>query len=351
MDFFSPIVERDKLHRNFLSVLAHFRAPERELFLKWAEGFVDRDRKIIKEFQTTFNSTFWEVYLHACFREYGFSQNWSLPTPDFLLEANGVQFVLEATTGNEAQGKPREWEVDFSKETMQRLRRFKEFNKESMIRLSNAILGKVRRYNDYYKKLSHVDGKPFVLAVAPFEQPHFGLQYDRPIRALLYDYYVDEDAYLDNPELYPNGPPTVNLGFVEKDNGAEVPLGIFTNPDMSEISAVVFSCVATWGKLSAMSNNPYTNSLVYSTWATPPIGAPEKRCSRPADCGEQLLDGLQIYHNPFADHPLPTDVFRRERVVQHFFDPEVGDWVYEGVTDSLLWRQVRPRFKKDKISR
>ena len=38
---------------------------ERHLVSNWTEGFVDRDEKIIKEFQTTFHSSFWEFYLFA----------------------------------------------------------------------------------------------------------------------------------------------------------------------------------------------------------------------------------------------------------------------------------------------
>src|SRR5690606_32902226 len=127
----------------------------------------------------------------------------------------------------------------FSKEELEKLRRFRELNTEAIIRLSNAIFNKVKLYENKYKLLRHVKGKPFVIAVAPFEQPHFNHQYDRPIKALLYDYYVDEDVYLDNPEQYPAGPPGVSLGYVVKDNGAEIDLGLFNSPALSEVSAVV----------------------------------------------------------------------------------------------------------------
>lgn len=340
MDFFTPIVDESKQNKNFKSVLATFRAAERALFSAWSEGFEDRDGKIVKEFQTTFNSTFWEVYLHACFREYGFNQDWSRSTPDFCLSANGHEFVLEATTGNAAQGKLNEWDKTYSPEELQSVRRFRDLNKEAVIRLSNAIVGKARKYEKLYKTLDYVRDKPFVIAVAPFEQPHFNLQYDRPIRALLYDYYVDEDAYLDNPLLYPDGPPAISLGSVEKDNGSEVPLGLFNGAEMAEVSAVVFSCTATWGKLSALSENPETVTRVLSVWASPPDGVPEKRVGTPADCGETILDGLQVFHNPYAKYPLSPDVFRNRRVVQHFFDKGVGEWIYEGRLEALLFRQV-----------
>lgn len=177
-------------------------------------------------------------------------------------------------------------------------------------------------------------------AVAPFEQPYFNLQYDRPIKALLYDYYVDEDAYLEAPEKYPNGAPGVRLGFVEKDNGAEIELGLFNDSSMSQVSAVIFSCVATWGKLSAMSINDAADVTVTSIWSTPPAGAPERRVCSPQEHGEIVLDGLQVFHNPFAKYPLKPEVFRSERVVQLYLDEITGEWVHESITSSLLFRQV-----------
>lgn len=340
MDFFQPIVEAAKWNKNYSSVLAPFRKAERDLFNQWGDGFVDRDGKLVEEFQTTFNSTFWEVYLYACFKEYGLQIDWSHPSPDFCLNSNGVGLVVEATTANSAKGKPSEWDKNFSPEELQALRRFKELNTEAIIRLSNAILSKAKKYRDAYQKLQHVKSQPFILAVAPFEQPHFNFQYDRPIRALLYDYYVDEDAYLENPDEYPEGPPAINLGFVEKDNGAEIPLGFFNDEQLSEISAIIFSCTGTWGKLSAMSSNPATISKVHSIWATSPNGVPEKRQCSSSEHDEGILDGLQIYHNPYAKYPLPPEIFRAPRVVQHYVDRASQEWVYEGRTDALLFRQV-----------
>lgn len=344
-----PVVAPERFHKNFASVLAPFREAERILLETWADGFVDRDGKFLEEFQTTFNSSFWEIYLYAVFKEYGFTVDLIHATPDFVLASGDCAFVVEAATANSAQGKPNEWDRTYGREELESLRRFKALNTEAIIRLSNAIIGKVRKYEATYKRLPHVSEKPFVIAIAPFEQPHFNHQHDRPIRALLYDHYVDEDAYLDNPDAFPNGPPSTSLGFVTKDNGAELPLGFFNNPEMSEISAIIFSCLATWGKLSAMSDNPLTETTVDSLWATPPYGAPEKRHCAKAEHIESISDGLQIYHNPFAANPLPPAVFRAPRIVQHYLNPGTGEWEYEGHTEALLFRLVHAQVKRDSL--
>jgi len=46
------------------------------------------------------------------------------------------------------------------------------------------------------------------------------------------------DPILKSPESFPDGPPAKSLEFVEKDNGAEIPLGFFNDDQFSEISAV-----------------------------------------------------------------------------------------------------------------
>lgn len=73
MDLFTPIVTDERQHPNFQRLLARGLECERDVLRRWADGFPDRDGKFVVEFQTTFNSSFWELYLHATFRESGFT--------------------------------------------------------------------------------------------------------------------------------------------------------------------------------------------------------------------------------------------------------------------------------------
>jgi hypothetical protein len=340
MDIFTPVVPEEQFHAHFKSVLDPARHLERRELERWIAGFPDRDNKFVREFQTTFNSSFWEIYLFALLSDYDFSFDWSHPAPDFSVQKDGVALVIEAATANAADGKNKEWEKEWPTFPMHEKPKFWNLNREAMIRLSNALLGKLVAYRDKYAKLPHVRGKPFVIAVAPFEQPHFQYQYDRPIQALLYDYYVDEDAYNDNPGKFPNGPPGVKLGFVDKENGAQIPLGIFLSEEWSEVSAVIFSCTATWGKVDVMSGASSELSFVESTWGSAPNGAPVRRSGRRGAYTETITDGLQIFHNPRAKSPLPVELFRRLGVVQHYFDRRTGNWIHEGRENCLHMRLV-----------
>lgn len=98
MDLFTPIVPIEKQHANFVRTCIPDRLGEREVVQGWAEGFPDRDNKFVQEFQTSFNSSFWEVYLHALFREYGFAMDWSHASPDFHLTTPRGGLIVEAVT-------------------------------------------------------------------------------------------------------------------------------------------------------------------------------------------------------------------------------------------------------------
>jgi hypothetical protein len=317
MDLYTPIIPPDRLHPNFLRTAVPGRIGEREVVAEWVKGFPDRDNKFVREFQTTFNSSFWEIYLHGLFKSYSFVMDWSRSSPDFWLRTRWGEVIIEAVTANAATGTTPEWEKsNFITENVKN-KIFWPLNREAIIRLSGALLAKLRMYRTSYRTLVHVPGKPFVVAIAPFEQPDFQHQYDRPLRALLYDDYVDEDAYSRHPARFPDGPPSVKLGTIEKDNGSSFDLGIFENEGWSEISAVMFSCVATWGKTVAMSSRPRLG-VVATRWSTKSSGESVGRIRPIGVPSETIRDGLQIFHNPYARNPLDLRIFRHNGVVQHY---------------------------------
>ncbi|HCF1973508.1 hypothetical protein OLM89_13370 [Pseudomonas aeruginosa] len=318
MDLFTPQVPEERFHPHFRNIIVDKPSLgyARKVVEAWAEGFPDRDGKFVREFQTTFNSSFWELYLHAALREFGAQIDWNHHSPDFVLSVNGVDFVLEATTANAAKDAVPEWEKSLIPPDEDSLD-LNELNRVAIIRLANAFMSKSEYYLERYSKLEHVKGRPFVVAVAPFEQPWFNLQVYRPIEALLFDYYVDEQEFLANPQAtgHPEGK---SLGFVTKDNGAEIELGFFDCDRFSHISAIVFSSVATWGKVDAMSGYPL--QVITTHWEG--MDGIRIKVSRGGEIGETITDGLRVYHNPYAAIPLSPDVFRKPGVLQMWVDPE-----------------------------
>lgn len=339
MDLFTPRVPNARFHPNFAMALK--ASPEdRAVLSTWADGFVDRDGKFAIEFQTTFNSSFWELYLFACLKELAHTVDFSVEAPDFVVPGTLTAFCLEATSANNAQGAAPEWSA--TAESFMALEDRAPIVAEATIRLANAVDKKRIKFRDSYAALPHVAGRPFVVAVAPFEHPHFRVQNTQAMRRVLYAY--DATPF----EVVPGAAGAVSVTGGEffdvptarKANGADISLGYFRSDGMKEVSAVVFSSTATWGKVRALSNDPNPNvmfdMLRYNANGPQPIHEvlPKPRYQEP------LLDGLHVFHNPFATHPLAWDTFRARGVVQETWQPEERKPYVEAAHGALIQRTV-----------
>lgn len=326
MELFKAIVDESKQHPNFKSISdAQLFQGEHAVIRKWAEGFIDRDNKFVYEFQSTFNSSFWELYLHAAFRELGFLHDYSHAAPDYVLRQEGcVEIVAEAVIASHAEGFRPEWERPLQSDAL------KGFDKEQVvalatIRLSNAICAKHTKYIESYQHLAHVEGKPFVVCVAPFEQPFFFSQNDNAVRRVLYGF--DGPIYKEDEQT---GERTVlgesRIKTALKHNGSPVNQGLFTKPGFDHISAVIFSNTATWTKVRAMA--PAGDYPLYLAMARYNDHGPNhilEEGLRP-NVSESLLDGLHVMINPFAKNPLPKSLFDRPEIAIHTFDPQTEDY-------------------------
>jgi hypothetical protein len=321
MDLFTPVTDPQKRHRNFLNVIAEPEDYARNVLLNWAEGFVDRDGKFVKEFQSSFNSSFWELYIFACLKGLGFAVDFSFQRPDFIVNNDEISFCIEASIASSAVDTPDEWEADYSPETIKNLDK-KSIIDFATIRLSNTLTAKYSKFAYDYSGLDQVKGKPFVIAIAPFEQPFSYIQNEQAISRVLYGF--DKFIYDEFPERNER----IILGqeyldSITKPNGVEIPLGYFVKEMMNEISAVIFSNTATFGKVRALSGDPgdiFFESIRYNNFGLKPIHTilPKK------EYRENLLDGLHIFHNPFADHPISYQFFDRDEITHHDFDFEKG---------------------------
>lgn len=309
LDLFTPVISSERFHPAFNKVLNPPNMHDKKVLNDWADGFVDRDGKFVKEFQTTFDSAFWELYLHAAFKELGMECDFRWPRPDFCIRTP-EQFVVEASVALNAQGTPAVTETN----PLEMPASFKEFNRQAIIRLSNSVHSKYTKYVESYNQLAQAVGKPFVLAIAPFDRPHFPLQAQRAIEALLYRFYVDEERYL---RKYPdrNAPLLADdLPHVLKDSGEPLPLGLFCDASMAGISAIIHSTAATWSKVRALGNDP--DVMITAIYENRAEGGQYVFRGPNARYKENILDGLRVYHNPYAIHPLDSGLFDRPEIFQ-----------------------------------
>lgn len=308
VDLFSVQVEEGKLHPNFINV-----SKDRDLVKvlnTWAIGFQDRDNKLAKEFQTTFNTAFWELYLHACFGNLGFKMDYSYSSPDFVVETRKkkLEMVIEAVSTRHADDGTPEYDrinaIDemFKKGDIEDTALYGEIVHIATERIANSIRNKVGKYHKNYSKLDHVKGKPFILAIGSFEQPFFYSQGIGAIEKVLYGLVKAE--YRENEPYF-----EYSDNIIKRKSGEPIPIGLFNDPKFSFISGILFSSVASIGKARALSINKkksvYFNTYTYNDYDT----KAEIKMIPHKKYRESLLDGLSLYLNPYADNPIDSTEF------------------------------------------
>lgn len=331
MRLFEPIVEERLQHANFRNIMAVGNGFNCDVINDWANGFVDRDGKFVKEFQTTFNSSFWELYLFAVLKKYGMQVDFSKGSPDFCIPNSGLN--IEATIASHAHGTQPE-HARIGAELPNDLNRF---NLRSIIRLSNRLVSKHKKFVESYSQMDHVADRAFAVAITNFDQPYSFMACQRPLEAVLHGYYVDEERYLATGEKERTLSGEALLK-VFKDNGSPIELGMFTTPAYKEIAAVIFSGCANWGKVRAMSADPSSGINFTALRLNVASDKPHVIQCTKQDYNENLLDGLRIYHNPYAIHPINPALFRHPSVFQSYYSED--DWVYEQRDGQLLFRCV-----------
>ncbi|MBN3925347.1 hypothetical protein [Nostoc sp. NMS4] len=336
MDLFTPIVPKEEQHNHFLYITEPgFCEPEIEVIKSWADGFIDRNGKLVQEFQTKFNSVFWELYLFACFKELGCSVDTSHETPDFLVSSPYGDFIAEAAIASNSEGYRPEWDKDYD---LLENTSIKDILRLSAIRLEFSINKKSKKFRKDYSKLPHVKNKPFVICVAPFEQPFFFLQDSLAIIRVLYGY----------EEVLSRRDPDGNLTIigdsynyrVQKKPGFNVNVGLFTNSKLKHVSAVIFNNRATFCKVRALakiSKYPVLFSGSRSCQSDQQVGLYRFLEERPI-YKETIADGLHILINPFAENPLNLKVFENREIALHNYDPKTGDYLSYIPNNFLLHR-------------
>lgn len=333
MELFKPVISDDKQHLIFKALMQSDNAPEREVLLNWVNGFKDRDNKFIQEFQSTFESSMWELYNYAVLKEISIEVDMDNQSPDFLCSTNESKFCIEATiAAPEEDGIP-----PYGHRLPSIMPNgLDEFNRDAIVRICNSISSKHTKYVDSYSKLNHIVNKPFVLALAPFNQPGSHFSTNVPILAALYGVYNCESL---STIFSIDHPICIKINAIKKRNGAVIPLGYFESSAYDEISAIFYNPLATWGKIRALANNK-DKRLQFVTMHHPGNGGekPALKNSENENYSEHLLDGLYIFHNPHAKFPLPLDTFRNKHVAQYYWDN--GESKSEIPENFLLTRRV-----------
>lgn len=331
MKLFDDVAPQSRLHPTYALIKEDRYAPERAVLEGWADGFVDRDGKFCYEFQTTFESCLWELYLHAMLKALGANINFSHNAPDFVAKTTEA-FCIEATIAAPPTGGKPAYGYNYSDIPDE----FNTFNSQSTVRLCNSFTSKVKKLRESYSSKPHVAGHPFVIAIASFDRPLAHFAASRPIISALYGLYHDEDMTIATGA---RDVISYNVDAVIKSAEVTLPVGYFTTGEYSDVSAVIYSSVATWGKIRALADSPESLSIYTTFHPNPDDIHPHVRRATKAQYKEDLLDGLYVFHNPFANYPLDSRAISHPRIAQVFVRPD-GELNFVAPDDFLLLRFI-----------
>ncbi|MDB5004378.1 MAG: hypothetical protein JWQ34_2603 [Mucilaginibacter sp.] len=331
-EFLVPQVPEEKLHPYYKILDTPGHEGAKNLINEIIYSFVDVDGNYLKDFQTTgFDGRLWELYLYIYFQSAGFDLNNDHKAPDFLVSYWGQEFAIEAVTVNKSElldvGNPTNLKEAFllSLDYMP-------------IKYGSSLIGKLRK--KYWEK-EHVKDKPLIIAVHDFHQPstmeHLGsMTWSRS--ALIYYLYGIRPTYKTNEDG------TINLGVVDTKNGIsqefvkidwhewkgkKIEAGFFCLPDAENISAVLFSNNGTlttfnrMGQLAGLGSPDVRMLRVMDVFNHDPNSITPHHVSKyidQDDYEEAWGDGLVMYHNPNAKHPVDINCF--QGISHMFFDKD-----------------------------
>lgn len=272
--------------------------------MRWHE---DIDGNFVEQFQTTgFDTRIWELYLFATLIEAGLNVERPSPSPDFLARGIYGEFTLEATTINPTLGT--------DGQPVATARPSEDDDKDSYvhhylpIRYAGPLMTKLSK--EYWSKPASA-GKPLVFAIQDFHDTMSMLYSGSALPVYLYGYTheVERDS---------DGSLTVTPRRVRAHQWGTktVPSGFFSLPGAENVSAVIFNSGGTISKFNRMgvSAGFGSNNVVLVRRGT--VVDTDPNASEPvsfihivsAGYPETWIEGMDVYHNPNAVHPLDPRV-------------------------------------------
>lgn len=269
-----------------------------------------------------FHTRLWEAQLLASFREQGLLVTQPLPSPDFKISnRSGSTGWIEAVTANPAQ--PYEHvnaDPSLPPDDIEQ-----RFFGDAAVRFAKTLGNKIARA---YWADDDVAGHPFAIAIADFHAPA-SMQWSREA---LIGYLYGLGARAENVD----GTMIAVPFFTEKLLGPSgFPAGLFADDKHAGLSAILFSNACSIAKFNrvaisgggAPDGYHYIRSGTFADWTPGAVtGIPFRLDIVSAEYRGLWPQGyepwcaeLEVFHNPFAAHPLPHDLLPE---AMHWFDQD-----------------------------
>lgn len=309
VDFFTPVVSVERLAPNFTTLTeATGFSPARGIIEPMMRWFGDVDGNFIEQFQTTgFDARIWELYLFAMLSELRFGLDRSNPAPDFLAQSLRGRIAIEAVTVNPTH---RNGQLVPSPPTDTPEQRHAFLREYMPIKFGSALYSKL---NKAYWTKPHVQGLPFALAIQDFSA-RGSMTFTRSALEV-YLYGFDHDWRIgDDGKLIVTPRRVVEHRW----EGKVIPSGFFFLPGAENVSAVIFSNSGTISKFNRMGmvagfGAPGIRMIRQGLAIDhdPDAAEPRGFTQRVDEAGyaETWVEGLTVFHNPQAVHPVNEALF------------------------------------------
>lgn len=341
-DIFSKQNKKRELHPNYIHLrdFLVFEAAKNTL-REISYHYKDIDGNFIEQFQSIngFDARIWELYLFCFFREQYFSFERGHEAPDYLVKKSADKIAVEAVIVSRKTPIKNDHDHKAQKEIDEKLKN------ETPLRFASTLFDKVKK--KYWDK-EHVKGLPFLIAIADF---HDTMSMTWSFTALLEYLYGHTYKYSSDSEGNIIGK-AIKVANYTKTNGVEIPSGFFLQEENENVSAILFSSCATISKFNRMGKqagfgNEYSKLIRIVNFHdhTPNVVKPQfVEYEVNEDCNETWSEGVVIYHNPKAKHPIDPNNFE-DSIAQCFFEngkllsfyPEV--FPYNNITQNIILKK------------
>lgn len=304
IDFFTPLTAEEKLHPHFRQLAsAEAFSPARDMIramMRWSE---DIDGNFVEQFQTAgFDARLWELYLFAALTEAGLGIQRPAPAPDFLAQGHLGEFALEATTINPSVDS--EGQQAASQKPIEQADIGPYVQHYLPIRYAGPLFTKLKK--EYWTKPAAA-GKPLVFAIQDFHDT-MSMTYSGTALAS-YLYGCLQEATRDETGALKVVPKKISE---HRWGPKTVPSGFFFLPGAENVSAVIFNSSATLAKFNRMGVRAGFGSDDVVLIRQGFFADPDPDASEPLpyvhfvgrDDPETWVEGMDVYHNPRATHPL-----------------------------------------------
>jgi len=289
--------------------------------------FIDIDGNFIEQFQTTgFDSRIWELYLFSYFTEDSFMIDRRYNRPDFILSKYGENIAVEAVIVGRKNNPSKYVQLEPEK-YFRKLLLDKEDDNEMAIKFGSPLFSKL---NKKYWELDYLNGIPFIIAIADFHEDYSMTWSHNSLLKYLYgyehDYYYNKKGKL----------VIVPKKIVNHEHGSKtIPSGFFNQPDVENISGILFSSSGTISKFSRMAIQSGFGVKNIKTHRWGIAYNKDPNASKPntfhyevtENSTETWAEGLDLFHNPNAKFPIDPTIF--PTIAHHFLrkDGNIESWM------------------------